>query len=323
PFDAFARDLRNHTTILASRASNGAAASGGSSGVSLTSISDDGRFVAFDSDDTNLHPDDADTISDVFVRDMQENTTTLASRASGAGGAKGNSDSDFPSLSGDGSHVAFESSADNLHPDDNDTDFDVFLRALDAPPDTPLDTTITAGPEGATSENQPTFEFESNEPDSTFECRLDSTDEAHFDPCRSPLKTGRLAEGEHTFEVRAIDPSGNADQSPASRAFTVDTVEDPDPNPRGCTITGTEGDDVLRGTPGRDVICGLGGNDTIRGLGGNDVIYGDAGNDRIFGQGGNDRLKAKDGVRGNDLANGGSGRDRCAADPRDRRVSCP
>ena len=58
-------------------------------------------------------------------------------------------------------------------------------------------------------------------------------------------------------------------------------VEEFGVRPRGCTITGTAGDDVLRGTRRADVICGLGGDDRIAGRGGNDAIYGDAGDDRI------------------------------------------
>ncbi len=58
----------------------------------------------------------------------------------------------------------------------------------------------------------------------------------------------------------------------------------------GCTITGTEGDDMLQGTSGDDVICGLGGNDVIYGLGGNDVIYGLRGDDIIVGGSGDDSL---------------------------------
>jgi hypothetical protein len=74
-----------------------------------------------------------------------------------------------------------------------------------------------------------------------------------------------------------------------------------------CTITGTDGDDVLRGTSSKDVICGLGGNDRIRGRGGSDIILGGLGNDRVAGGGGNDRLY---GNAGRDVLRGQSGRDR-------------
>ena len=74
----------------------------------------------------------------------------------------------------------------------------------------------------------------------------------------------------------------------------------------GCTIVGTDGDDVLRGTRGADVICGLGGDDTIVGLGGDDVIWGGAGDDTISGGDGDDRLF---GEAGADTLTGGPGGD--------------
>ena len=91
-----------------------------------------------------------------------------------------------------------------------------------------------------------------------------------------------------------------------------------------CTITGTNGDDVLVGTSGKDVICGLGGNDLIQGGAGNDLIYGGAGNDKILGGDGNDSILGQgqgdfisgqagndkmDGGDGNDMLSGGAGRD--------------
>ena len=76
---------------LASRAS-GAVGAKGNDDSFTSAISADGRFVAFDSAATNLHPDDAGARPsfDVFVRDLQANTTTLVSRATGATGVKGN-----------------------------------------------------------------------------------------------------------------------------------------------------------------------------------------------------------------------------------------
>src|SRR5262249_10887083 len=94
------------------------------------SISADGRFVAFVSSASNLDPADGDTTADVFVRDLQTDTTTLVSRASGAAGAKGNSDSNSPSISADGRFVAFVSFATNLDPRDGDLGGDVFVRDL-------------------------------------------------------------------------------------------------------------------------------------------------------------------------------------------------
>ena len=93
-------------------------------------------------------------------------------------------------------------------------------------------------------------------------------------------------------------------------------VEEFGATPRGCTITGTPGPDVLRGTSRDDVICGLGGDDRIDGGGGNDAIFGDAGNDRLSGGDGNDTLYGDDGADtlsggdGDDVLSGGDGQDR-------------
>jgi hypothetical protein len=94
-------------------------------------------------------------------------------------------------------------------------------------------------------------------------------------------------------------------------------VEEFSVEPRGCTITGTAGDDALTGTAGDDVICGLGGADSISGGGGNDTIYGDDGNDRLEGGAGDDTLY---GDAGADRLSGGDGEDVLAAGPDDDRL---
>jgi Tol biopolymer transport system component len=127
--DVYVRDLQTNTTTLVSRASGVAGAKGRLS--FAPAISADGRFVAFYSF-TRLSPDDGDAIFDAYVRDLQTNTTTLASRASGAGGAKGNGNSWRPAISADGRFVAFRSGATNLSPDDGDATEDVFVRDLQA-----------------------------------------------------------------------------------------------------------------------------------------------------------------------------------------------
>ncbi len=91
---------------------------------------------------------------------------------------------------------------------------------------TPPDTAITSGPTGASAigENYASFGFASTEAGSTFECSLDG---AAFAQCTSPRTYTGLADGDHTFEVRARDSVGNVDGSPASVTFTVDTINVP------------------------------------------------------------------------------------------------
>ena len=60
-------------------------ASAGSQGAGFyTSISADGRYVAFNAEAENLTAEDANSVGDVVVRDRVAGTTTLVSRATGA-----------------------------------------------------------------------------------------------------------------------------------------------------------------------------------------------------------------------------------------------
>ncbi len=82
------------------------------------------------------------------------------------------------------------------------------------------DTTIDSGPSGLVTSAAASLDF-SSEAGTTFQCSLDG---AAFSPCTSPKDYATLAEGVHTFEVRATDAAGNTDNSPASRSWTVDTI---------------------------------------------------------------------------------------------------
>jgi len=96
---------------------------------------------------------------------------------------------------------------------------------------TPPDTTITSGPSGTTEDSTPTFGFTATEAGSTFQCRIDG---GAWESCTTPYTTADLADGAHTFDVRAIDAAGNIDATPASRSFTVETG---DTTPPDTTIT--------------------------------------------------------------------------------------
>ena len=126
----FVRDLQTNTTTLVSRATGAIGAT--ANGLSTSpAISADGRFVAFFSLATNLEPADTDTTGDIYVRDLQANTTSLASRATGAAGAKANEISVTPQISGDGRYVTFTSFAGNLDPADVITGTgDIYVRDL-------------------------------------------------------------------------------------------------------------------------------------------------------------------------------------------------
>ena len=126
--DAFVHDRQKGLTELVSVDSSGNQGNGWS-GISVwarSTISGDGRYVAFDSQATSLVPGDTNGQPDVFVRDRQAGTTELVSVTSS--GSQGSDDSEVSSISQDGRYVAFESYASNLVPFDSNGVRDCFVH---------------------------------------------------------------------------------------------------------------------------------------------------------------------------------------------------
>jgi Tol biopolymer transport system component len=91
-------------------------------------ISADGRWVAFESNSSNLVPRDDNHHRDVFMHDLRSGRTELVSVSDS--GLQGNGRSERPSVSGDGRWVAFESMASNLVPGDTNDHRDVFVHDM-------------------------------------------------------------------------------------------------------------------------------------------------------------------------------------------------
>jgi hypothetical protein len=128
----FVRDVQTGGIVLADRAAGSSGAIGNGNIDQNTPITADGRYVAFQSVATNLTGDATGGVQQIFVRDLQANTTLLASRASGAG-AVGNDNAENPSISADGTTIAFDSPATNLVSGDSNSSKDVFSRQLADP----------------------------------------------------------------------------------------------------------------------------------------------------------------------------------------------
>ena len=154
-------DRDTDSTEQVSVATSGAEADGFAQ---LDAISDDGRYVTFTSEATNLHLEEDGTQVDLFVRDLHSNTTTWIADAYDSdlsndgryvayhknaggcwvidrststttrvdvstGGTPGNGNLiDGVSITPDGRYVVFGSDADNLVGGDGNGTFDVFLR---------------------------------------------------------------------------------------------------------------------------------------------------------------------------------------------------
>lgn len=133
--DIFVRDLQAGVTERVSVSTSGA--EGDAASWSTPAISEDGRFVAFVSQASNLVPGDGNGDWDVFVRDRATGTTTLVSQ--NPGGTTSPGISWLESISGDGRFVAFHSLATDLIPGDTNGTWDALVR------DTVLGTTTLIG----------------------------------------------------------------------------------------------------------------------------------------------------------------------------------
>ena len=144
---------------------------------------------------------------------------------------------DFPDT-GAGAENAYQGSGMSVQ-------FDWTAVNNDADTDPPQ-TTITSGPTGLTNDPDSSLSFTSDETGSTFECSLDA---AAFAACSSPAAYSGLADGDHTFSVRATDTSANTDATPASRPWTIDataptaSLADPGSPARGTLSLSPSADD--------------------------------------------------------------------------------
>jgi len=82
----------------------------------------------------------------------------------------------------------------------------------------PPETALSATPPAVTADGQGSFSFSGSETGALFACSLDS---AAWVACSSPFSVSGLAEGAHVFAVRAMDPAGNLDPTPAVYSWNV------------------------------------------------------------------------------------------------------
>ena len=122
-FDVFVRDLQSGTTTLESVSSDGTKGVGSSSWPFIT---DNGRYITFQSDARNLVAGGTNGRQHIYVRDREAGTTELVSMSTA--GAQADNLNDIGNISGDGRFVVFISYASNLVPGDTNGSPDVFVR---------------------------------------------------------------------------------------------------------------------------------------------------------------------------------------------------
>jgi len=144
--DVFRHDCVTGETVRVSVATGGAQGTGGSF---TPTVSSDGNLIAFTSFAFDLVPDDANGVSDVFVRDVAAGTTTRVSLS--ITGHDADLAASEPAISGDGRFVAFSSAATNLVVGDTNNVSDVFVRDRVAGTTTRVSVSSTGGEANAAS----------------------------------------------------------------------------------------------------------------------------------------------------------------------------
>jgi hypothetical protein len=147
----------------------------------------------------------------------------------------------------DGSHTFQVRAVDNAgNPDATPASFTWVVDA------TAPDTSITGHPTDPSGSTSASFTFTGSDPGGTgvasFVCQLDG---GGFSGCTSPQGLNSLADGSHTFQVRALDNAGNPDATPASYTWVIDTAAP--------TVTiDTKPDDPTNSTTGSFTFTGNG-----------------------------------------------------------------
>ena len=225
----------NTTTTLSARATD-ATANDSSCSNSFDYIEDS------TAPDTTIDTGPSDPTNDStpeFTFSSDEGSSTFECRVDGGSFSACTSPHATASLA-DVSHtfeVRATDSANNTDPTPASSTFTVDSTISDTDPP---QTTIDSAPADPTNDDTPEFTFSADEGGSTFECRLDSSDPGDWQSCSSPKSYGPLADGSHTFEVRATDQASNTDPTPASHTWEIDTSAPPPQDGSGAADDDTE-----------------------------------------------------------------------------------
>ncbi len=146
--EVYVHDLASNLTNVISVSSAGRRQNAAVSApfTQVSSISGNGRYVAFDSDATNLVRKGGNGHTNVYVRDRTLRRTSVVSLSST--GAAGDNDSFSPAISADGHFVVFDSLADDLAPDAA-AGSNVYLRDLGQATTTTIDVSADSRTRGA------------------------------------------------------------------------------------------------------------------------------------------------------------------------------
>ncbi len=248
--DIFVHEIPTNTTT---RVSVNSSQNQGNFGSISAVISADGRFIAFESNASNLVAADTNGTSDIFVHDRLSNITSMASINST--GDRANRSSFKPSISADGRLVAFDSLADNLAAADTNGTNDIFVRDRD----TATTTRISVNSQGQGADI------------TSFNPAISATGNViAFDSFATNLLPQDTNSSRDVFISHPVAFSSGTSENDTLIGFAGDDA-----------ISGGKGDDFLDGKSGSDTLFGGRGNDTLNGGDGDDILVGGKGRDKF------------------------------------------
>src|SRR5215217_8207300 len=203
---------------------------GGAGNVSVLLGNGDGTFAGaknFGAGTTPIYLASADFDGDTKVdlaaaNNLSNNLSVLSGNGDGTFGTAQNFAAGTNPAAVVGALFNNDSKVDLAVANENSDNVSVLLNNTST---TPLETSITSGPDegSSTTSNSATFGFSSNKEGSTFQCQLskDGTVTQAWAACTSPKSYSNLTSGNYMFEVKATDSDGMVDQTPASRNWTI------------------------------------------------------------------------------------------------------
>jgi Ca2+-binding RTX toxin-like protein len=275
-----------------------------------SSISGNGRYVAFESLATNLVSDD--TIYNglnIFVHDRELNTTKRVSVYDVGFTEIGKN----LSISEDGRYVTFETQDGNLVGGDTNNTWDVFVvenPLFNNPPtvETEIPNQITNNTDAFSLDVSSNFQDADGSDQLSFSAT--GLPEGLFISPEGMISGQTQANGFYTVGITAEDLSASAQSYFKLTVYESMTGTDTDDRVTGNSklneMIALEADDTILGLGASDRLFGGDGNDVLRGGTQSDQLFGEAGSDRLFGGYGDDQLK---GGTENDRLIGGYGDD--------------
>lgn len=255
-YHLYLKDMVTGTAELISRSTGGTAPNGN---VGVSHISDDGRYVVYDSTASDLVMGDTNGRTDVFLYDRVTGTTTRISMPEGGGEANGNCYQ--PAISGNGRYVAFISNATNLT-----AESPAYATGVEA-----------------------LYVFDRETGDLR---RLDRLPDGTWPDSLTGARTSKYPAVSDDGRVTFLSQTPLAPDEPTNIAnfdvYVVDARTTPGATSGNDTITGTAAADILNGLYGNDRIVGRGGDDILHGDRGDDWLEGGLGRDIMIGDAGND-----------------------------------